>query len=459
ADRARRVLEPGASATDRAGDRRYRDVLADDASVERFLHLQELLGLLFGELPHRDARPHGYDLSDVLIGDFRTLLRLREQPVGLGLLEFVLLRTLLLAQGRGELVLLRLHGLLLLGDDAVQLALRVLHVGRHGRVAQANAARRLVHEVDRLVRQEAVGDVPLGEFGRCLYRVLGDRDLVVVLVARANPHEDRLRLFDRGLLDHDRLEPALQGGVPLDVLAELVQGRRADALQFAARQRRLQDVRRVDGPFRRPGADERVQLVDEEDDVVGVSKLFDDLLEALLELAAVLRACDERTDVQREHALALQRLGHVALHDAVREAFGDRGFSDAGLTHEAEEEMLGTDVAVAELAGFVYRKLDDLLGPWREGDLAGRGRGVAAADDELDGRTHLGKLDAKGVQNARRDTLALAHQTEKKVFRSYVVVVETDRLILGKREDSLGAVVKAIERSHLLRLLKVYRHG
>src|SRR5438477_397546 len=56
-------------------------------------------------------------------------------------------------------------------------------------------------------------------------------------------------------------------------------------------------------------------------------------------------------------------------------------------------------------------------------------------------------------------TFAVAHQTEKKVFRSYVVVVETDRLILGKREDSLGAVVKAIERSHLLRLLKVYRHG
>jgi len=44
------------------------------------------------------------------------------------------------------------------------------------------------------------------------------------------------------------------------------------------------------------------------------------------------------------------------------------------------------------------------------------------------------------------------------MLRSDVVVVETDGLVLGKREDSLRAVVKAVERSHLLRLLKVYRH-
>src|SRR5207237_5564807 len=102
-------------------------------------------------------------------------------------------------------------------------------------------------------------------------------------------------------------------------------------------------------------------------------------------------------------------------------------------------EVLGADVAVAELAGFVYRELDDLLCPRGEGDLAGRGRGVASADDELDGRAHLGKLDAQRGQNARRDAFALAHQPEKKVFRSYVVVVATARPIRREREDARGA--------------------
>ena len=38
--------------------------------------------------------------------------------------------------------------------------------------------------------------------------------------------------------------------------------------------------------------------------------------------------------------------------------------------HETEEQVLRPDVAVTELAGFVDRELDDLLGAWRERDLA-----------------------------------------------------------------------------------------
>src|SRR5690349_24020958 len=50
---------------------------------------------------------------------------------------------------------------------------------------------------------------------------------------------DRLR--QRGLVDEHRLEAALQRGVLLDVLAILVQRRRADALDLAARERGLED--------------------------------------------------------------------------------------------------------------------------------------------------------------------------------------------------------------------------
>ena len=69
-----------------------------------------------------------------------------------------------------------------------------------------------------------------------------------------------------GSLDEDRLEAPRQGRVLLDVLAVLVEGRRADAVQFAAGERRLQEVRGVHGPVRLAGADERVHLVDEQDD-------------------------------------------------------------------------------------------------------------------------------------------------------------------------------------------------
>ena len=65
-----------------------------------------------------------------------------------------------------------------------------------------------------------------------------------------------------------------------------------------------------------------------------VGDLLEDGLQPLLELAAVLRAGHHRAEVQRDHALVLQRLGHVAGHDALREALDDRGLADAGLADQ-----------------------------------------------------------------------------------------------------------------------------
>ena len=42
------------------------------------------------------------------------------------------------------------------------------------------------------------------------------------------------------------------------------------------------------------------------------------------------------------------------------------------LTDEAEEDVLGADVVVAELQRLAQRELEDLLGAGREGDVARR---------------------------------------------------------------------------------------
>ena len=137
------------------------------------------------------------------------------------------------------------------------------------------------------------------------------------------------------LADEDRLEAPLERRVLLDVLAVLVERRGTDRAQLAAREHRLEEVRRVDGAFGRARSDDRVQLVDEEDDVAGrVLDLREDGLEPLLELAAVLRPGEERADVERPHALALEPLGDVARDDALREPLRDRGLPHAGLADE-----------------------------------------------------------------------------------------------------------------------------
>ena len=70
-----------------------------------------------------------------------------------------------------------------------------------------------------------------------------------------------------GLADQHRLEAPLQRRVLLDVLAVLVERGRADRAQLAAGQHRLQQVGGVDRAFGGAGADDRVQLVEEEDDL------------------------------------------------------------------------------------------------------------------------------------------------------------------------------------------------
>src|SRR6266852_1666885 len=407
ADRPARVLQAGAGAADRAGYHRDRRRLPDDLRVQHFLHAEQLRRLFLRQAAYGDAGPHRDDLGDVLVGHLRPLLRLREQPVGLGLLQLVLLRSLLLAERRGELVLLCLHGLLFVRDDLVELLLGVPHVRRERRVPQANPARGFVHEVDGLVREEAIGDVASRELGRRLHRLVSDRDLVVVLVPRADPHQDRHGLLDGRLLDHDRLEPTLERSVTLDVLPELVQCRGADALELPARERRLQDVRGVDRAFRGAGADERVQLVDEEDDVVRVTELLDDLLEALLELTAVLRSGHERADVECEHPLPLQRLRHVTLDDAVREPFGDRGLADARLADERGVVLRAS-----------AQDLDDAL------DL------LLAADDriELPRLGHRGEVHTKLVEGRRLGAGGLA-AGGRRLGRRWV--------LLAKRRDDL----------------------
>ena len=131
------------------------------------------------------------------------------------------------------------------------------------------------------------------------------------------------------------LEAPLERRVLLDVLAILVERRRADRVQLAARQHRLEHVRRVHRSFGRAGADDRVQLVDEQDDLaLRVGDLLEHRLQPLLELAAILRAGDQRAHVEGDDPLVLQALGHVAADDAAGQAFDDRGLADAGLADE-----------------------------------------------------------------------------------------------------------------------------
>ena len=66
----------------------------------------------------------------------------------------------------------------------------------------------------------------------------------------------------------------------------------------------------------------------------GVGDFLEHGLQPLLELAAILRAGDERAHVERDDPLVLEAFGHVAADDAAGQPFDDGRLADAGLADE-----------------------------------------------------------------------------------------------------------------------------
>jgi len=132
----------------------------------------------------------------------------------------------------------------------------------------------------------------------------------------------------------DRLESPRQGRVFFDVLAIFIERRRADALNLAARERGLEHVGRVDRAFRATCADERVQFVNEQDDVLRTAHFVHDGFDAFFELAAVFRPGDHHRQVEHDDSAVVQDFRHVVRNDHLRQPFDDGRLADARFAKE-----------------------------------------------------------------------------------------------------------------------------
>ena len=114
------------------------------------------------------------------------------------------------------------------------------------------------------------------------------------------------------------------------------------------------------------------------------------------------------------------------------------------LADEAEQDVLGADVVVAERERLAQRQLEHLLRARRERDLAGRDL-VALADDARDLGANLLDGDVERLEHARGETLLLAQQAEQDVLGADVVVLERAGLVLCEDDDLAGSLCEALE--------------
>ena len=230
----------------------------------------------------------------------------------------------------------------------------------------------------------------------------------------------------------------------------LGRGRCADAADLAARERRLEDVRRVERAFRRSGTDQRVELVDEHDDVRVLGQLLHDRLQALFELAAILRARHDQRDIKGENALVGEEVRHVAVDDLLRQPFDDGRLSDARLANEDR-------VVLRPAAEDLLHALELVIPPdERVEQVLHRGFGQVAAEfgeqrrlfDPGERRLLVQQLDdvlADRVEphpllheDGGGDAALFAKDPQEQVLGSDVVVQEPVGFFRGALQDALG---------------------
>ena len=326
----------------------------------------------------------------------------------------------------------------------------------HRRHRKARPRPGFIDHVDRLVGKKPSLDVALRQVNGLPYGRFRELRAVMRLVFVAQPHDDPDRLVFGRRIDDDGLETPLEGAVLLDVLAVLVKRRRADALDLAAGEGRLEHVGSVDRALRAAGAHDRMDLVDEDDDLVVVLDLVDDRFQALLELSAVLRAGDDRGEIERRDALVAKKFGHLSLDDLLGEPLDDGGLPDTGFTDENGIVLLPAAENLDDPADLLIPS-DDRI----ELEIAGVLREIAPELVErrgfgLPARVFLGTsrapgsgeafhdlladplpVDAELEQNPRRHALPFPDEPEQKMLRSHIVVPEETRLLHRKLEDPL----------------------
>src|SRR5581483_12014044 len=122
----------------------------------------------------------------------------------------------------------------------------------------------------------------------------------------------------------------------------------------------------------------------------------------------------------------------------------DAGGDALVLADEAEQDVLGADVVVAETQGLAQRQLEDLLGARRERDLARRDL-VALADDPRDLGPDLLDGDVQGLEHACGEPLLLTQEPEQDVLGPDVVVLESASLVLGEDDDLARSFCEPLE--------------
>src|SRR5271169_5549840 len=78
-----------------------------------------------------------------------------------------------------------------------------------------------------------------------------------------------------------------------------------------------------------------MKLIDKKDDIArGTLDFLENRLQSILELSPEFRPCDQRSQIEGNESLILQRFGDISFHDPLRQALDDSRLSHTRLADQ-----------------------------------------------------------------------------------------------------------------------------
>mmetsp|Transcript_72872 Transcript_72872/g.122731 ORF Transcript_72872/g.122731 Transcript_72872/m.122731 type:complete len:270 (-) Transcript_72872:1303-2112(-) len=187
---------------------------------------------------------------------------------------------------------------------------------------------RLIKNIDGLVWQKAVCDIPFGHINRGLNGFICEDAPMVLLISAFEPMQDINTLFNSWLWHHHRLKPPLQGCILLNILTVFLKGCGPNQLQLASSHCRLQQIGCICTTLCSSGANQSVNFINHNDDIIALFDLSQNVSKALFKFTTVLCSSDNHSHVQLDDLLANQRVGHLACNNAAGNAFCNGSLAD-----------------------------------------------------------------------------------------------------------------------------------
>jgi len=196
-----------------------------------------------------------------------------------------------------------------------------------------------------------------------------------------------------------------------------------------------------------------VQLVDEDDEVLVLDELLHDGLEALLELAAVLRPGHDQRQVQRDDAFVGEERRDLAVDDPLGQPLHDGRLADTRLADEhrivlgaaAQDLNHPVQLVVAADEGIqlpAEGALGQIAGEFVDDEgillLAGRLARLLGGLGRTDGIADDGEPQPLLVQQPAGGGLFLPQQAEQDVLGPHKLVAQQLRLLRGVVQHPLG---------------------